>query len=206
MKKIFAAILASAATVTGAQAAESQVFDGPYIGVQIGSVGRSLDFSLDDPMFVDSKDSQDGFEYGLFVGHDWISGGKFVFGVEAGAAKGAPELYSSASNSIILYTSPKWSYDLSARAGIKASHNVLLYGRAGYGSERVAIGGFVRSTPNNPILGRYEETGWSEGLLLGGGVEIALIKSASIRAEYRHREMKESYGGHQILAGLAYRF
>jgi outer membrane immunogenic protein len=211
MKKVFAALLATLAIASGAQATENRAFDGPYVGAQIGSVGRSLESTLDAP-FANSKDSQNGFEYGLFVGHDWDSGGKLVFGVEAGVANGAPgfsyvSVYSTTnvSGDLVLDTDPKWSYDLTARAGVKASHDILFYGRAGYGGERLSIGGVLIS--QNPYKAdRYEETGWSEGLVLGGGVELAVVKSINMRVEYRHRDMMGGYAGHQILGGIAYRF
>lgn len=211
MKNILAALFASATVTSGAQAAERQAFDGPYVGLQIGSVGRSLKSTLDNPP-LSQKDSLNAFEYGLFVGHNWGSNGNLVFGIEAGAARGAPgfswvSIYSTQnmSGNVVLYTDPKWSYDLTARAGVKASDNLLIYGRAGYGAERLKIGG-VEISQNPDAVDKYNETGWSEGLVLGGGAEIVVAKSASMRLEYRHRDMKGGYSGRQILAGLAYHF
>src|SRR3546814_477206 len=170
--------------------AQDATLGGPYVGAQMGWGQRSTDFDLEDMGGDDDFDvSRDGLDYGVFAGYDMPLGTNFLVGVEGGIGFGGKTLHASPSADIETSINPKWNWDVSARAGFLASPNLLVYGRAGYGAERVKTS-LVSTDPAVPDL---SDTSWSDGLLYGGGVEYGLNEAASIRAEYRHRDMDGGY-------------
>lgn len=194
MNKFCLAVLAAALAPTAAFA-QTAAIGGPFIGGQIGYGERSID--LDVGVGTDFDQSRSGIDYGAYVGYDAALGQNFILGVEAGIGSGGKTL-SQTIEGIAVTADPEWNYDISARAGFLAG-NALLYGRLGYGGEKLD----VSAAAGDLSLG---DSGWSEGMILGAGAEIGINEAASVRAEYRHRDMDGDYSANQVLAGLSFRF
>ncbi len=201
MKKLILAALATALLPASAFAQDATI-GGAFVGGQIGWGKRSVDLSYGLPGLADFDESRSGIDYGVFAGYDAGVGSNFIVGVEAGLGLGGKTLRGAPSADIATAINPSWNYDISARAGVLASPNLLVYGRVGYGAER------VRTTVSSTVQGidSISDKGWSDGLLWGAGLEYGLNESASIRTEYRHRDMDGGYAADQVLAGLAFRF
>lgn len=75
-----------------------------------------------------------------------------------------------------------------ARLGVRASDNVLLYGKAGYANFKDS---FSREL---------------DGLRVGGGVEFALTNELFAGVEYRYTDFQAGVGKHGAVARLGLRF
>jgi outer membrane immunogenic protein len=200
-KYLFAAALL--ALPVGAQAQDvSENFAGPYVGGQIGYGNRSidLDFGIAGvPAFDRDRDSVD---YGAYVGFDAPVGTNFVLGGEAEIGAGGRKLNQPLLPNLTASVDPDWNYMFSGRAGFLAGERALVYGRLGYGAERLDIRVTDATTPANS----FRDKGWSEGAVYGGGVEYALNPNSSARVEYRYKDFDGSYNNQQVLAGFSFRF
>jgi len=201
MKMLILSVLA-AAILPGAALAQDATIGGAYVGGQIGWGQRSAELNFSLPGVTDFDESRSGVDYGAFAGYDFAVGGNFLVGLEAGVGAGGKTLRGAPMTGLDVAVNPKWNYDVSARAGILASPNLLLYGRVGYGAERTK----VSVTSSIPGVTSDSESGWSDGLLFGGGIEYGLNEAASLRTEYRHRDMDGGFSADQVLAGVAFRF
>lgn len=201
MKKLILAALATALLPASAFAQDATI-GGAFVGGQIGWGKRSVDMGFGLPGIADFDESRSGIDYGLFAGYDMGLSDIFLVGVEAGFGFGGKTLRGSPVPGLDAEIDPKWNYDVSARAGMLVSPNLLVYGRLGYGAERVrvstvsTVGGVASATDKR----------WSDGLIYGAGIEYGLNEAASIRTEYRHRDMDGGYSASQVLGGLAFRF
>jgi outer membrane immunogenic protein len=201
MNRLILAALAATALPTAAFAQEVSI-GGGFVGGRIGWGERSAEIGFGLPGVQDFDESRSGVDYGVYAGYDAAVGSNVIVGVEAGIGAGGKTLRGAPVTGLNVAVDPKWHYDLSARAGVLATPNVLLYGRIGYGAERTR----VSVTSTIPGVASASDKGWSDGLLLGGGVEYGLNESASVRAEYRHRDMDGGYAADQVLAGVSFRF
>jgi outer membrane immunogenic protein len=201
MNRLILAALAATALPTAAFAQEVSI-GGGFVGGRIGWGERSAEIGFGLPGVQDFDESRSGVDYGVYAGYDAAVGNNVIVGVEAGIGAGGKTLRGAPVTGLNVAVDPKWHYDLSARAGVLATPNVLLYGRIGYGAERTR----VSVTSTIPGVASASDKGWSDGLLLGGGVEYGLNESASVRAEYRHRDMDGGYAADQVLAGVSFRF
>lgn len=195
-KYLIAAVAALALVPAAAQAQSgSGSFFGPYAGVQAGWGGRSLDGNTGG---IDFDDDRSSFDYGAFVGFDSPLGTSVVAGGEAEIGSGGKKLRDSA-GLVTSTVDPRWNYALTGRLGFLANDNVLFYGRAGYGGER------LRFTVDDGVT-RTRNSEWADGLVVGGGVEFALNPTTSIRGEYRYKDFDGDYNPQQFLVGAAFRF
>jgi outer membrane immunogenic protein len=200
--KYFVAAALLALPVIGHAQELSETFSGPYVGGQVGYGNRSIDedFGITGvPAFDRDSDSVD---YGAYFGFDAPVGPNFVLGGEAEIGAGGEELDQTLLPGITASVDPEWNYMLSARAGFVAGGRTLVYGRLGYGAEKVDI----RVTDSTAPANSFRDDGWSEGAVYGGGVEYALTPSTSARVEYRYKDYDGSYNNQQVLAGVALRF
>lgn len=118
--------------------------------------------------------------YGAALGYD-VQVGKLVAGVEATAAN----------------VFEKADLGAAARLGVKATDNVLVYGRVGYNDlERplTCTGTRCVKTPN------------VDGVTVGGGIEAALVGPVYGKVEYRYTDFKGNLGRHGALVGVGFRF
>ena len=192
--------LAMAGHAVPAQAAEDN-FTGITIGAQAGWEERSIDETvLPDTLDVTLSDKSDGFAYGGFVAFDQQFD-SFVLGAEAGFSPNGRTLTAELDGGAIELDS-KWSADFTVRAGVVLGERVLAYGRVGYTLNRYTISGFVDGDAD--AVERDGET--ADGILFGGGLELATDSNLVMRVEYRQKEMDGSLSSKQVLGGMALRF
>ena len=213
MTRIFAAIAILVAATFSVQADEPNRWSGPYLGVHAGYGWSAFDGSM---IYTDATDG-DGFDAdaktidaeggiaGGQVGFNFQNG-SIVWGIEAdaswsdisGDATFLPYPVNYPANG-----SPAWAFETSidwlatvrGRLGI-AADRTLIYGTGG-----IAWAGAETSLdvvgPGYDAWGRKSETltGWT----VGGGLEHALSRQWTIRAEYLYYRF-DDVGG--ILPGM----
>lgn len=199
LKKTFVALaMASAAMATSAQAQEG-MWDGPYIGVH----GAYADGSVRD---VDNasaaKQDIDGWLGGVQLGFNKQSG-SFVYGIEADATFGKNEkrwedrdTFANRFSSYYGRDSIRTSGTLRARAGYGGDMALLyLTGGVAVADTKHGIGcdedlnSLSQGACSSANVGSSfynEESKTRIGYVVGGGVELALNESISIKGEYNY--------------------
>ncbi|WP_417610460.1 outer membrane protein [Parasphingorhabdus sp.] len=177
-------------------------FEGVSIGAQAGWEKRDIDEQIPvAPASIRLTDDADSAIFGGFVGYDHQFD-TMVLGIEAGVAINGGTLRTDVAGAGAIEVDSRWAADLSLRAGFTPVENVLLYGRGGYALNRNRTRAFAAGQPQPVASGSATDDGW----LYGGGVEIALPRGLSIRAEYRRTEFDGSLASDQVLGGVALRF
>jgi outer membrane immunogenic protein len=121
--------------------------------------------------------------YGAALGYD-LQFGKVVVGAEATAAN----------------VFDRADLGAAARLGYVLNKNVLAYTRVGYNNlERPQT-----CTGTRPVVCR--NTANLEGLTVGGGLEVKLVGSTFVKAEYRYSDFDGNVGRHGGLVGFGLRF
>ena len=164
---LFCAISPAALTAPAA-AQETTIFDGPFVGVQLGwqQDRRSATTSLVPP--TTTRVTGDGLVYGGQVGYDANIGGA-VLGLE-GSITGR----SGNSGSAALDFETDRTINVTARAGLLVSPESLLYTRGGYSNARFSL--------TNPAGNSESRNGYT----LGAGYERSLTDKISARIEYAY--------------------
>jgi len=127
---------------------------------------------------------------------------RVVIGAQAEFNLAASDDFGAVGEAAALRLDPRYSFDLTARAGYLVTPETLIYLRGGYSNAR------VRTT----ILTDSKETSSSDnrdGWMVGGGVERMITDHVSARLEYRYADLGEGpdkFERHQVLVGAAYRF
>ncbi|ETI63324.1 hypothetical protein C100_13185 [Sphingobium sp. C100] len=192
-------VLASAA-LTGTAFAET--FDGPFVGVQSGWNSYEVR-NVETPLGVAAiNDDQQSFTAGVYAGFDHRLTDRVVLGVEGSLDTTNDDRLHGSTISGSYTLDPKYSFDLTARAGFLVTPATLVYARAGYTNARV-------ETMVADDAGTASETHNQDGWLLGGGMERQLTEKVSARMEYRYSDLSEGDGKfdrHRVLAGLSYHF
>ena len=195
-------VLATALAAPFATAASAAPFDGPYVGAQVGWQSQKMRNTNSTFGAIPVDETKNSVTGGVFAGYDKTVGGRFVLGAEGGLDFNSDADVTASVAGATYAVDPKYSFDLSARAGYLATPQTLLYVRGGYSNERVrttiASGSTVRTNSEN-------QDGW----LVGGGVERAITDKMSARLEYRYAKYDQDNGKderHRVLAGLSYRF
>jgi outer membrane immunogenic protein len=189
----------AAAIVAPASAAE---FNGPFVGAQVGWQSeklRDIDSSFGVVPVDDTANSVTG---GLYAGYDRRVTDRVVIGAEASLDFASDDELQTSSAGTTFSVDPKYSFDLTARAGFLVAPATLVYARGGYTNAR------VRTTVAGPI-GSQSDSDNQDGWLLGAGIERQLKDNVSARLEYRYSKFSEDDGKDQrnrVLAGLSYRF
>ncbi|MFC3215690.1 outer membrane protein [Novosphingobium panipatense] len=202
MKKLIIASAALLAASSVSATVSAVTFNGPFVGAQItwnhdeaGSVGTSVGR-------VNPSNEHDAFIGGAFVGYDYKIAPKVVIGAEAGFSIGADDALTGGAAGSALVLDPKYSIDVSTRAGYLVQENTLVYVRGGYSNVRAN----VRLTEASGVRsGEDNRDAW----MVGGGVEHAITQNISARLEYRYSDLSEGRGSwdrHQMLLGATYRF
>lgn len=202
MKHVLSSVAAVALAAGVGTAAHAEPFNGPFVGVQGGwsqsDVGTPST-PLGDVPVGRTNDSVVG---GAFAGYDHKIGSRVVIGAEAGVQAGADDSIVRNSSAGRITVDPRYSFDLTARAGYLVSDNTLIYARGGYTNARVR-------TSIDDGAGIRTASSHRDGWLVGGGVERAITDNISARVEYRYADLSEGDGRfdrHQALVGVAYRF
>jgi len=177
-------------------------FDGPYVGAQIGWQSEKMRDVKSSFGIVPVNDTKESITGGVFVGYDATINRRFVVGAEAGLDLASDDEVQGSDGNATYSVDPKYSFDVTARAGYLVNPKTLLYVRGGYTNARthatVVNGTAIES-------GSRSQNGW----LLGGGAERQVAQNVTARLEYRYSKFSEGDGKdyrHRVLAGLAYRF
>jgi outer membrane immunogenic protein len=195
---VVAGVLAASLPAT-AHAAD---FDGPYVGAQVGWQSEKMKFPETSFGPVPIDDKKQSVTTGIYAGFDKRINEKLVVGAEAGldfATDDEVQVSDAGTNYSI---DPKYSIDLTARAGFLVNPQTLVYARGGYTNAR------VRTTITDP-LGTQSASSSQDGWLAGAGVERKISDNASARIEYRYSKLSEGDGEdkrNRLLAGVSYRF
>lgn len=201
MKVVSISLFAVASVLSFNGVAHAETFDGPSVGMQGGWVQNKLDNPETDLGVTAIDASKDSATFGGFVAYDKTIG-KFVIGAEAGANLGTSDSIVGGPLGTSVAVDPKWSLDLTARAGHLITPETLVYARGGYVNNRIrtsasSLGATTVATENR------------DGWMIGAGVERELIPHVSARLEYRYSDLSEGDGEfdrHQTLLGISYRF
>lgn len=191
MRKYIAAALLAGALAAPAHAQEAE----PFSGIKVeGLVGY-------DTTDVEGTDA-DGLAYGVGIGFDKQSG-KMVFGIEGEA--GESDLGECVDGVVVPADTlcARVGRDLYAggRIGAVIGSRTLLYAKAGYTNAR------VKTVYDTGVVGTETTTsGNLDGVRVGGGLELALGKSAFAKAEYRYSNYEQGFDRHQGVVGFGLRF
>jgi outer membrane immunogenic protein len=196
------AILATIIVAPLATAASAAQFDGPYVGAQVGWQSEKMRDVKSSFGVVPVDQDKRSVTGGVFAGYDKTIRGRFVVGAEAGLDFASDDKVQSNVGGSNYSVDPKYSFDLTARAGYLVNPQTLLYVRGGYTNAR------VRTTITN-AAGIQSESDNQDGWLAGAGFERQVAQNVSARIEYRYSKFTEGDGKdqrHRVLAGLSYRF
>lgn len=165
-----------------AQQVSSTLFHGPYAGAEIG--------------WEDNRGALgNGFNYGVFGGYNAEVAPQIIAGVEARASLStadgdfAPDAEVRAGRSL----------GVAGRVGYLAAPGTLFFGKVGYENVRTRL----EYSPDPLGL----DNGYNnDALVLGGGVEYAIMPSATLRVGYDYTNGEDGYRRHQIKSGVAFHF
>jgi outer membrane immunogenic protein len=182
--------------------AHAETFDGPYVGVQGGFNRAEVADRIQDGGAVDADISREAIVLGAYAGYNHKVGERFVLGAEAGVSAAFDDELRGLSAGNALTIDPRYSFDLTARAGYLVNDKTLVYLRGGYANTR------VRTTLANDT-GVVTTSDNLDGWIVGGGVERTLTDDISARLEYRYTDLGSDGGEfdqHQALVGISYNF
>ncbi|PHR19872.1 MAG: hypothetical protein COA41_06885 [Sphingopyxis sp.] len=197
-------ILAALASIAGfiAVPAQANNFDGPYIGVQAGWNRAEVADRTIDAQPVDAEASRDAVLLGGYAGYNYKVSDRFVIGAEAGLSGAFDDEVRAQTSGDSVTIDPRYSFDLTARAGYLVNDKTLAYVRGGYANARVRT---TLVTDDSTSRASDHLDGW----LVGGGVERMLTDNISARLEYRYTDFGNNggqYDQHQALVGISYNF
>ena len=184
------------ATPAHAWAAE---FDGPFVGAQVGWQSEAMLDPESSYGAVPVDETTNAVTGGIYTGYDKTLNGRFVVGAEAGLDFASDDEVQSSATGTTFTVDPKYSVDLTARAGYLLNPQTLVYARGGYTNARVR-------TSIADVSGIQSDSDNQEGWLAGAGVERQLAPNTSARIEYRYSKFSEDNARNRVLAGLSYRF
>lgn len=201
MKSPLISIAALAMLGAAAAPAHADTFDGPYVGVTAGWERSEIADRIDTQP-ITGEASRDALVLGGYAGYNLKATDRIVIGAEAGFSASVDDQARAASAGKSLTIDPRYSFDLSARAGYLVTDKALVYVRGGYANTR------VRTTLDGltgPVTASDNLDGWQ----VGGGLEYAISDRISARAEYRYSDLGSNggqYDRHQTLVGVSYNF
>ena len=176
---------ARAADILSAPAAYD--WSGVYVGGDIGWLRSGGHWELGRPgeTFAGPEHySGDGVTGALHLGYNWQVNSPLVIGVETDW--GLSNAKASSQSGFIATATSRWQGSIRARAGV-AFDQVLLYGTAGVG-----VAKFDYSLSDIATTASFSKT--RTGLVFGAGLEYALAKGWSARAEYLHADYGQAIG------------
>lgn len=205
--QIFArALVAGSALVAAAGAMAAEPFSGPYIGAEAGWQQDKLRSSITTGgTTLSADDDVSSFAYGGQLGYDFKLSPSFVIGAEAHLTGDSGKIRVGNASADAGRT-----FGLTARAGVLATPQTLVYAKGGWVNGRFTFNDGVDSASQN-------RDGWT----LGGGVEQMLTENVSARVEYRYSKFNRfrgdpaDFGGdnvsarftrNAVMAGVNFRF
>jgi outer membrane immunogenic protein len=195
-------VLATSLAAPLASAASAAPFDGPYVGAQVGWQSEKMRDVKSSFGAVPVDDTTNSVTGGIFAGYDKTLNGRFVVGAEAGLDFATDDETQKTVSGTDYNVDPKYSFDLTGRAGYLPNPATLLYVRGGYTNAR------IRTTVMNLASIRSDSDN-QDGWLLGVGAERQVGQNVSARFEYRYSKLTQDDGKdqrHRVLAGLSYHF
>ncbi len=201
MKSPLISIALAAALGAAVTPAQAETYNGPYVGVTAGwERGEIADRIKTQP--INGEASRDALVLGGYAGYNHKVTDRIVIGAEAGFSATVDDRVSATSAGRALTIDPRYSFDLSARAGYLVTDKALVYVRGGYANTRVRT---TLAAASGPVTASDNLDGWQ----VGGGVEYAITDRISARAEYRYSDFGTNggqYDRHQTLVGVSYNF
>lgn len=182
--------------------ASAQDFNGPSVGIQAGWNSTDVRLPGGENGVPGVDQSTDAFVGGAFLAYDYEVIPNFVIGAQAEFNAAASDDFGVAGDAARIQLDPRYSFDLSARAGYLVTPETLIYVRGGYSNARVRTTTFADSK-------RTSSSENLDGWMIGGGAERMITDHISARLEYRYADLGEGPGKfdrHQVLVGAAYRF
>lgn len=202
MKAPLISIAALAVLGAAAAPAHADTFDGPYVGVTAGWERSEIADRIE-ARPITGEASRDSLVLGGYAGYNLKATDRIVIGAEAGFTLAADDTVRATSAGRPLSIDPRYSFDLSARAGYLVTDKALVYVLGGYANSRVRTT-FGPAT-GAPVVTSDNLDGWQ----VGGGLEYAISDRISARAEYRYSDLGNNggrYDRHQTLVGVSYNF
>ena len=149
-------------------------------------------------------EGSDGVTYGAGVGYDLQTGG-MVIGVEGEATDSTVDECVTSVTVTGDELCAQLGRDLyvGGRVGAAINPNVLVYGKAGYTNNRVALD-YEDGTAGTTL--DFERGENLDGLRVGGGLEFALGPNSYAKTEYRYSNYEQGFDKHQVVAGFGFRF
>lgn len=198
MKSLYRFYLAAFLTLPSlahAQDAERTPFSGPHIAVEANS-----DFNEAQQTPTSPARKRSGYGARGAAGYDAALGKKVIVGAEFGFGTGGRTLRLPSLAGGIYSVNPGVTYDLTGRAGIAPIDKLLIYGRGGYRwlKTRQSITG--QSTGNTSF--KLTEKGFTFGM----GVEAALTRNISLRAEFDRTNYSKNFSQNKAAFGAVIRF
>jgi outer membrane immunogenic protein len=201
MKSPLISIALAASLGVAAAPASAETFDGPYVGLTAGWERSDIADRIETQP-ITGEASRDGLVLGGYAGYNLKASDRIIIGAEAGFSAAVDDQVRAASAGKSLTIDPRYSFDLSARAGYLVTDKALVYVRGSYANTRVRT---VLDGLTGPVTASDNLDGWQAG----GGIEYAITDSISTRAEYRYGDFGNNGGQfdrHQALIGVSYNF
>lgn len=175
-----AALLAGTAlsTVTAVAYEEENVFNGFYVGAQLG-------YGMTDMEFTDRTVGNnatvnmfaDGLLGGVFAGYGFMSD-RVYFGIEADFEYSDVD-QTAKHDGDRFFAEKEYGFSVSGRLGYEVVDNALVYVRLGYnGSE------FEMKDTSGGVVTKKDD--FLHGFELGAGAEMAIHDNVTMRLEYKH--------------------
>jgi outer membrane immunogenic protein len=177
-------------------------FNGPYVGAQVGWQSGKMKSPQTSYGNVPIDDDKQSVTTGIYAGYDKRINERVVIGAEAGLDFASDDEVQSSVAGTSFSIDPKYSIDLTARAGLLVDPRTLVYARGGYSNARVRMN-------VSDAIGTRSASSSQDGWLAGAGGERRLTDNTSARVEYRYSKFSEGDGEdkrNRILAGISYRF
>lgn len=194
------ATVLAAATAAPATAAE---FNGPFVGAQVGWQSEKMKNTDSSFGLTPVDDTVNSVTGGIYVGYDKRVADRVVIGAEAGLDFASDDETQASVAGMTYSVDPKYSFDLTARAGYLVTPETMVYARGGYTNARVG-------TSVASLAGIQSDSDNQDGWLAGAGVERQIKDNISARLEYRYSRFSQDSDGkdnrNRVLAGLSYRF
>ena len=193
-------------------------FTGPRVEGIVGYDISTAGSSVDDDVNQDNDQSIDGLLYGVAVGYDFDFGG-IVVGAEAELTDSTADVgYENGDFEGFGFGNVSAGRDLyfGARAGVKATPDMLIYAKGGYTNAKFDI----RSNDGTTEFNQDIDT---DGYRIGAGAEYAVNKNSFVKLEYRYSNYNKAeidFEGdvadsdpfdvdldrHQVVASYGFRF
>lgn len=208
---------AAAAALVFAVPAAAEPFNGFFVGAQGGWQGDrySGDVTVVTPpggetlpgvSLFQLSENASGFAGGIFIGADGRVSEQFVIGGEVGVNWGGGSIDLNPFGPRSEFETRR-TIDVTARAGVLATPQTLIYARGGYSNARYRL-----------LIGNTGQAENRDGWTLGAGVEQAFSQNVTGRIEYRYSDygrdravdpvgtVSAKATRNQVMAGVAFHF